>query len=186
MTIAEAQNKLKGIIAEVNSERALKIAVFAVNELRVKRIFSDGKNSSGGQIGVYNSTKPVYIKPENAPKKGNQIGKRGKPIESLYYPSYKNFRKAMGRESEFVNVRLNNELQSDLANANISRTSTKLGVPKPIRVSKTKYKVTLKKDINIKKSEGLEKKFGKFLEHTKEEKAAFAKALKFEFDRILK
>lgn len=186
MTIAEAQNKLKGIISEINSEKALAIAVLSVSQLRIKRIFEDGLNSSGAKIGNYNSTTPVYINPADAPRKGNQIGKRGEPIKSIYYPSYKDFRRAMGRESEFVNVRLNNELQSDLANGLLSKTSSSLATPKPIKVSATKYKVTLKKDINIKKASGLEKKFGKFLEHTKEEKTAFSKVLKFEFDKILR
>ena len=155
MTIAEAQNKLKTTIKNIEDGTALKIAVFAINEQRVKRLFEDGKNSAGGKIGSYNATKPVYIDPDQAPRKGNQVGKRGEPIKSFYYPSYKDFRKAMGRESEFVNVRLTNELQNDMANANISKTSNAIASPKPIKVSSTKYKVTLKKEINIKKTEGL-------------------------------
>lgn len=186
MTIAEAKKQLQDKIKLLNSEKPFKIAVLAINEMRVKRLFEDGINTSGGKIGSYNSTKPVYINPADSPRKGNQIGKSGKKIKSLYYPSYKAFRAGMGRESGFINLRLNNELQNDLANGNLARSTNGITPPIPIKISNTKYRITLKKDINIKKVEGLEKRFGKFLEHTKEEKELFNKVYQDEILRILK
>lgn len=186
MTTAEFTKKLDGKIAELQKGNALKIAVLAINTERTARIFSDGLNSAGGKIGSYNSTKPVYINPDDAPKRGNQVGKSGKKIKSLYYPSYKAFRQGMGRESNFVNVRLNNELQNDLGSGALSKGADRIVEPKPIQVNVNKYKITLKKEINQKKVEGLERKFGKFLEHTKAEKDLFQKVYKFEVDRILK
>lgn len=185
ITVAQFQAKIDKKIQELNSDRILRLAVYTVNQKRQLRIFEQGKNSSGGKIGSYNSTKPIYVSPEDAPRAVNKRGKTGKPIKSGYYPSYKAFRQAMGRETAFVNLRLNNELQGDLANAQISKSSNGIAVPKPIKVSKTEYKVTLKKDINQKKVEGLEKKYGVFLKHTKEEIELFHKTIRVETSLLL-
>ncbi len=185
MTVAEFKKSIDSKIKQLESGKALELAVRTINNARVVRLFEDGLNTSGNKIGSYNSSKPVYINPDDAPKRGNQIGKRGKKIKSLYYPSYKAFRAAMGRESGFVNVRLNNELQNDLANAVVSKSSDAVAQPKPIKVSNTKYKITLKKEINQKKVEGLEKKFGKFLDHTKQEKELFNDVYSKEVQKIL-
>jgi hypothetical protein len=109
----------------------MKLAVYSVNQKRIKRIFEDGKTSLCVKIGDYNSTTPVYIRPEDAPKAVKLQGKpelvRGKTTktrsaikferldknpQTAYYPSYKAFRKAMGRETGFVNIRLNNRLKT--------------------------------------------------------------------------
>lgn len=185
LTVKQAVQKLNDKIKQLESDKPLLIAVRAANEARIKRIFEDGENTNGIKIGFYNGSKPVYIDPNDAPRAGNQIGKRGKPIKSLYYESYKDFRKAMGRESSFVNLRLNNELQSDLANAQLSKTSSTLAKVNPIKVSNTKYKVTLKKQINIDKVDGLTAKFGGFINHTKEEKEIFNRVYQFEVSKIL-
>lgn len=186
MTTAEFIKKLDSKIALLQKGEALQRAVLAINTERTARIFERGLNTSGSKIGNYNATKPVYINPNDAPKGGNQVGKSGKKIKSLYYPSYKAFRSAMGRESNFVNVRLNNELQNDLGNGALSKGASGIVKPSPIKISNTKYRITLKKDINIKKVEGLEKKFGKFLDHTKQEKELFQKVYAFEVEKILK
>ena len=164
-------NEAKKELSKVGSlvDKATKTAVLAVNALRMQRIFADGLDSSGSKIGSYNSTKPVYIDVDKAPKQGNHIGRLGKPIKSLYYDSYKDFRKAMGRESEFVNIRLTNELQNDLANGSISKSINKVSAFNPTKIGKSNYKVSLKKQVNIDKIEGLEKKYGQILNHTKKE-----------------
>lgn len=182
---AQAISKLNDKIKQLESDRPLLLAVRAANEARIKRIFEDGKGTDGANIGTYNSTTPVYIDPNDAPRRGNQVGKRGKPIKSLYYDSYKAFRAAMGRESNFVNLRLNNELQSDLANAQLSKSSNTLAKSNPIKVTSTKYKVTLKKQINIDKVDGLTARFGSFINHTKEEIDIFNKVYNFEINKIL-
>lgn len=186
VSLAEYKEKLKKAQELLKSEKVMINAIRAVNEVRMKRIFVDGLNSNGGKIGTYNSTNPVYIDPDKAPKKVNQVGKNGTPIKSGYYKSYKAFRQAMGRESGFVNVRLNNELQNDLANGSLTKSSDKVNMKvNPIKVSKGVYKVVLKKQENIDKVIALEKKFGKFIEHTKEEKELFTKIIDTEVATIL-
>lgn len=186
ISLAEYKEKLKKVAKLIESENVMKKAILAVNEVRMKRIFIDGLNSSGSKIGTYNSTTPVYIDPDKAPKKVKQIGKNGKPIKSGYYKSYKEFRQAMGRESGFVNIRLNNELQNDLANGSLTKSSNKVNLKvTPIKVSKGVYKVVLKKQENIDKMVGLEKKYGKIIEHTKEEKELFTKVIDTELGLIL-
>lgn len=184
--LKEYKERLKRVAKLIESENVMKKAVLAVNEVRMKRIFQDGLNSNGSKIGNYNSTTPVYIDPDKAPKKVNQKGKNGKPIKSGYYKSYKDFRRAMGREDSFVNVRLNNELQNDLANGRLGKSSDKINYEvNPIKVSKGVYKVVVKKDENIKKVKSLEAKFGQFIEHTKEEKQLFNEILDKEVAQIL-
>jgi hypothetical protein len=185
-SLAEYKEKLKRVAKLIESENIMKKAVVAVNEVRMQRIFVDGINSNGGKIGSYNNTKPVYIDPDKAPKKVNQKGKNGKPIATGYYKSYKAFRQAMGRESGFVNVRLTNELQNDLANGSLGKSSDKVNLKvNPIKVSKGIYKVTIKKKENIEKVESLESRFGKFIEHTKEEKALFTTLMDKEIELLL-
>lgn len=186
ISVAEYKERLIKVARLIQSENIMKKAVVAVNEVRMKRIFVDGINSNGDKIGQYNSTKPVYIDPDKAPKKVKQIGKNGNPIKSGYYESYKAFRQAMGRESGFVNVRLNNELQNDLANGSLAKSTNKVNLKvNPIKVSKGVYKVVVKKQENINKVISLEKKFGKFIEHTKEEKQLFNEILDKEVALIL-
>lgn len=186
VSLAEYKERLKRVVKLIESENIMKKVVLAVNEVRMQRIFVDGINSSGGKIGSYNSTKPVYIDTDKAPKKVNQKGKNGKPIAMGYYESYKAFRQAMGRESGFVNVRLTNELQNDLANGSLGKSSDKVNLQvKPIKVSKGVYKVVLKKQENIEKVRGLEKKFGKFIDHTKEEQALFTTLIDKEIEILL-
>jgi hypothetical protein len=184
--LATYKERLKKAAKLIESENVMKKVVLAVNEVRMRRIFENGLNSNGSKIGNYNSTTPVYIDPDKAPKKVNQIGKNKKPIKSGYYESYKDFRKAMGRESSFVNVRLNNELQNDLANGKLGKSSDKINLQvNPIKVSKGVYRVVVKRDENIKKVQSLERKFGRFIEHTKEEKELFNKIFDTEVALIL-
>ncbi len=168
-TIAQFISKLEQSIKVLEENEPLKIAVLSVNALRVERIFQDGKNSAGGNIGSYESTKPIYVSDEQAPKNVNHKGKTGKTIKSGYYESYKDFRKDMGRESGKVNLRLTNDLQSDLSNATLTKSENTIATPSPIKVSNHEYKVTLKRPLNIKKKEGLEDKYGEVFRHTKDE-----------------
>jgi hypothetical protein len=196
MTVTEYQNVLKNQIKILKSDKVMKLAVYSVNQRRIKRIFEDGKTSQGIPIGQYNDTTPVYIRPEDAPK-AVKLG--GKPLskqekrdnkkngvvqqkpETAYYPSYKAFRKAMGRETNFVNIRLNNRLQSDLANATLSKGTTKLADNKPIKVDNHKFIVTLKNQENIDKVQFLEKKYGKIIDLTKGEISFYQDILEKEF-----
>jgi hypothetical protein len=181
MTVAQFIKKIDNAIRIIEAEnKPLALAVLSINQMRVKRIFEDGLGSNNAAIGTYNSTTPIYVADVQAPKKVNHKGKNGKPIKSGYYKSYKDFRQAMGRESGKVNLRLNNDLQSDLANGKITKGSNSVAAPNPIKVTTHSYKITLKRDINIKKIDGLEKKHGSILRHTALEKKEFYRVLRLE------
>jgi len=172
MTVADYQNVLRNQIKTLKSDKIMQLAVYSVNQRRIKRIFEDGKNSQGIKIGNYNDTTPVTINQEDAPKKIKLGGK---------YRSYKAFREAMGRETGFVNIRLNNRLQSDLANATLSKATTNLADNKPIKVDNHKFIVTLKNQENIDKVQFLEKKYGKIIDLTKGEISFYQNILEKEF-----
>lgn len=174
------KNRVK-LEALVRFDIPLKIAVYTIVGEQSIRIFQMGLNSAGSKIGVYNTSNSLYVNTsKSAPIKNSPIGKNGdtkfkngKSHKSTYYKSYKEFRAKQKRESGFVNLRLTNELQSDFSNAKISKTSTKVIQGQPIRVNANYYKTELKKDINQKKREGLEDKYGKIFSLTKEEKAKY-------------
>lgn len=200
MTVKDYQNKLRRQITTLKSDKIMKLAVYSVNQQRIERIFEKGQNTYGFKIGDYNSTTPVYIRPEDAPKAVKLGGKpeaiKGKSYknktgvtfksteknpETAYYPSYKAFRKAMGRETGFVNIRLNNRLQGDLANATISKATTNLANNRPIKVDNHRYIVTLKNQENIDKVQSLEKRYGKIIDLTKPEVRFYHEILEKEF-----
>lgn len=146
------------------------IAVRDTVQKQAKRIFQDGLASDGNKIGTYESTKPIYVSDNAAPKRVNHKGKKGKTIKSGYYESYKAFRAAMNRESSFVNIRLTNDLQSDFSNVELSKTSNTIAKAKPIQLTSRHYITMLKREENVRKKEGLEIKYGKIFDLTKEEK----------------
>jgi hypothetical protein len=172
MTVADYQTKLRNQIKALKSDKIMQLAVYSVNQKRIERIFEKGQNTYGFKIGDYNDTTPVNINQEDAPKK-IKIGGR--------YKSYKAFRIAMGRESSFVNIRLNNRLQGDLANATISKATTNLANNKPIKVDNHRYIVTLKNQENIDKVQSLEKRYGKIIDLTGREVKFYHEILEKEF-----
>lgn len=105
------------------SERVTIVAVKAVEIEYKTRIFREGKDSSGGQIGDY-STKPLYINPKSQTligvkksnikpigKKGQKQFKNGKPHKTAYLPSgYKELRQKTGRQSTKVDLNLSGSL----------------------------------------------------------------------------
>ena len=174
--------------AIVKLDIPLKIAVYTIVGEQSIRIFQDGLNSAGSKIGSYNNSVALYVNTtksapiKNAPKgkNGDVKFKNGNPHKSTYYKSYKEFRSKQKRESGFVNLRLTNELQSDFSNSKVSVSSTKVVAGKPIKVNVHFYKTELKKDINQKKREGLENKYGRIFKLTKEEKTKFLSILQKE------
>jgi hypothetical protein len=200
MTVADYQTKLRNQIKTLKSDKIMQLAVYSVNQQRIERIFEKGQNTYGFKIGDYNSTTPVYIRPEDAPKAVKLGGKpqtvKGKSYkkktgvsfvnpepnaETAWFSSYKAFRRAMGRETGFVNIRLNNRLQGDLANATISKATTNLANNRPIKVDNHRFIVTLKNQENIDKVEFLEKKYGKIIDLTKVEISFYHDILEKEF-----
>ncbi len=149
--------------------------------MQVTRIFVEGKNSNGDQIGQYNDTTPIYADPNTTPgrsfdpqgkvsnfsakKKDSGTGntfKNGKPRKTKYFPSYKSLKQVIGQESNFVNLEYTGDLKSDFSNHG-----------QVIKVNNHEY-VSGVRELNALKIEKHEDHFGaKIFEHTKSEIAEF-------------
>jgi hypothetical protein len=105
-----------------NINRAVMSAAITINADMSERIFVNGKNSNGSQIGSYNTEGPLYVNPANAPKKFPPKGKEGKTKFSNgkshktgYFESYAEYRKKVGRPVDKVNLNLFGILESDFS-----------------------------------------------------------------------
>ncbi len=151
----------------------------------VVRIFERGLKADSSSIGKY-STKPSYFSPANTPKDTNHKGKTGNRIKTGYYAEgYAELRRQQGRESNFVNLRFTNELQSDYANSGVSRTSGALARATPIPAGNNKFLITLNKQVNIDKKDGLESKYGNIFDLTNSERQLFLDSQEFNLDKEL-
>lgn len=149
------------------------------NAMQVKRIFTDGGKSSGGKIGSYNSTDPLYVSPKLAPKSFPTKGKggkskfnNGKSHKTGYFASYKAFRANQGRETSFVNLNLFGNEQSDMANS-------------LTQVTVNKWTSGFKRNENADKKRGQEAKYGIIFDLTKAEQESFLNILELETIKIL-
>jgi hypothetical protein len=145
-------------------------AGFLVSEM-AERIFEKGEKTDGQQES-YNTTTELWVGDNVGPKAGTNIGKTGKKIKSTYYTSYSSFRSAMGRESNFMNFRLNNELQSDFL-ASLSE------------VSANNLELALKREINAQKRKGLEDRFGAIFTPQQSEIDKFVQVVQDEVNLIM-
>lgn len=99
--------------------------------------------------------------------------------KTKWFPSYAEYRKTIGRQIAFVDLRLSGDFFQDFANSKTTQAA------KPVKISDTQYNVELKRDINTKKLEGLTDKYGKFANLTKKERADFFKRLDISFQLAL-
>jgi len=137
MTTAEFNKKLDEQLLKISDAKFLLTSVTEVHSRQVKRIFEQGLNGNGAKIGNYNSSDPIYIKPDESPKgfptkgkNGETTFKNGKQHKTGYFDSYKAFRQAISRETGFVNLRLTENLKFDFTNSltlmgNVYVTGTK-------------------------------------------------------------
>lgn len=149
------------------------------------RIFVEGKKSDGSPIGSYNSTDPIYLNPNKVPtqrgfskppkgKEGQSVFKNGNTHKTQFFPSYKDYRTATGREDSFINLVNGGDLQSDFRKA-------KSGEPaEPVKVNQNHYRIQLDRDINIKKLEGAESRFGEISDPSQKEVSDFIKINRLE------
>lgn len=183
-TINQTIGKIDSIISEIESGKPFKIAALsALSEMTV-RIFEEGKNSSGGKIGSYDTSKELWVSNEQLPRAGTNKGKAGKATKTSYYKNYKALREQQGREGGFVNIRLTNELQSDWANVPVGKDENGVRPPNPIPITNNRYQMQLRKDINIKKKEGLEGKYGNIFDLTKAEEKILNDVYTFELNKL--
>lgn len=189
LTYAQQAQKLERIIKQLEENKPLEIAFRDIAGAIGERIFEKGLNVNGGPIGQY-SKKPIYISDDQAPRSTNHRGKTGKTIKGGYYAGgYYEFRGQQGRENSFVNLRLTNELQNDLLNANVARTSgspAQITDSTPFKISNTAYELRLKKQVNVNKRLGIDAKYGKVFGVSKAERERFLKTLDFETKKVMR
>lgn len=178
---------------ERNLEKIIKfnipfaLAVKNITALQSQRIFTRGLNSAGSQIGSYNQDNPIYVSDKNSPRKGTNrgkpSGKKGKKNKTTYYSSYKDFKQKMQGQSGKVNLKLFNELQSDFSNTAVAVLGGRgSSTHNPVKFSPHHYQITLAKEINQKKAEGLQDKdkYGQVFDLTKKERNLFLQTLQKE------
>jgi len=182
-------NQFSKKIAETN--RPFQIGVMTSTQEVANRIFIEGKKSDGSEIGKYNSTNPIYVNPDKMPssrgikptkgKEGRHEFKNGNPHKTTFVESYKELKKLLGREYTKVIPILSGDLQSDFRKV----SGLKANTAKPTRINANTYTIQLDRDINAKKIEGLEEKYGAFSELTKSEIDNFFKIVDLEFQNEL-
>ena len=188
MTIEEFNLKLRQALAEIEANDVpLRLAAYSSVAAVSKRIFTDGGNANGGQIGQYKADGGIYINPKKAfggsklgtprGKTGETKFKDGRSHVTVYLDSYKDYKAALGKPSggAYVNLELSGDLKSDFENGK---------VPTPQERGPHEYFIGLKRPINQDKVAGLEQKYGKVFALTDAEVEEFIKDIKFEFARI--
>ena len=192
ISVEEFKKRLERAAENLKKDNTpLKLATYTAVAVQAKRIFTDGRNTDGSQF-QYNSTTPLYLNPSttfNGSKLGTPIGKTGKsvfesgkkkgqPHKTVYVKSYKDYREKITREAEFVNWELSGDLKLDFENPQGS-------TPTPIKVSENEYISGLKRDLNVKKREGLESRYGRIFWLSADEKKLFYDTASFELRRLL-
>jgi len=129
----------------------------------LERIHEDGLDSNLQNIGQYDTSKPIYINPDKAPRKtankakgieglkragkyGDTKFKNGKPHKTAYNANYKALRNKIGRRIDKVDLNFSGKLSKEFGLDLKSKNEVDLGFL-------TEYGTLI--------SEGLEIKYGK-------------------------
>lgn len=173
--IQEQNEKLSFI-----QKTVIAIAAQDTHAKMIERIFEDGKNSKGEEIGVYEYSKPIYVNPKKSPKAFPPTGKNGSSKfedgtlhKTGFFTSYQDYRNAIGRQSGKVDLTLSGLLKSDFSRA-------------VVRISDSVYasKVASERSINIIK--GVQDKYGDVFGLSEDEKENFIEVVKYEALAIIK
>lgn len=106
---------------ELGNNLLREVATTQLAEMKV-RIFEQGKDDNESSIGQY-STKPIYVNPNNSPKKFTPKGKTGKTKfangelhKTRYFAQgYKDFKSEIGRNTlGTVNLSLSRDFQNKM------------------------------------------------------------------------
>lgn len=150
---SEYFDKLQKQFTQEALNKAVLAAAITVNSEIGERIFQGGKAADGSDIGKYDTDKPLYVNPKNAPKKFATKGKNGDAKfadgsnhKTGYFDSYTSYRKKVGRKVGKVILSLFGILESDFVKG-----------PKLINGSAA---ITLSEDNNNKRL-GAEEKYNK-------------------------
>ncbi len=176
----------------IKQDVPLKRAAASTLAMQATRIFVNGQNSDGGDIGQYNATDPFYVNPgtsagaakgnkkANVSGLGKPTGKTGKtsfsdgrPHKTVWVQSYKSFKGKIGQPNDKVRLVLSGDLRSDFSSSQLQKVSTH------------EYVSGVKRDINVKKAEGLQDKYGPIFYPTKNEIENFFTRAQQEYDLII-
>lgn len=192
MTVDEFNQKFQSKMDQLlNLNKPLEIAVRSTMALVAKRIFLDGKNTSGSNIGEY-VNKALYVNPkkigalpkfEAKGKEGDKKFKNGKDHKTGYFENFLSFKEKVGRSRNVktVDLFLTGDLFRDFAN------SESVEQAMAEKVNSNYYRVSLTHR-NYKKIEAYEKgENGKspVFKLSQKEKESFKKVFEFEFKKIL-
>lgn len=180
MSTQEYISKLKEKVKILQNGQAVGVAAQDTHVMMTERIFEKGNNAQDGDIGKYNSTDPLYVNPKNAPKNFATKGKNGdakfengKPHKTAFFSSYKDYRKAVGRQTDSVDLVLFGNLQSDFGKA-------------VVRKEGTSWASTVTREDSRHKIAGIESKYGNVFRLTPKERDNFKQVLASETYDILK
>jgi hypothetical protein len=151
-TPAEIQKNLDSLYEGWLSKfTPLYVAVREMKRIMFKRIFGTGSRGGSNTAGqelptVPYSTKPIYVSPRSlasAPSKF-KVGKRGEPIESLYFPrGYAELKKGTSRK---LPLELTGKLKGGFLAAEVLTEGLEAAILFP--------------ESEVKKKQGLEAKYG--------------------------
>lgn len=188
MTISEYKDRLNDYIKSLETKnRPFEIAVQTITVEIAKRIFSDGLKSDGSNIGQYDTKKSFYINPKKSPRAGAErvkgieglnppTGKTGKTVfadgskhKTTYVNNYKEFRNRIGRRIDKVDLKLSGDLFFDWTNSK----SLSPRNAKAIKINANEFVISLNRDVNQKKMENFNHKYGKITSPTTKERKRF-------------
>ena len=171
-TIKQYMKKLEKIEERLKSREIITKASGDVLAAMSKRIFVNGENHRGESFQY--STKPTYIDPKISPRSiaSFQKGKTGNPISTGYFSGgYKQFKRAIGRQTSQMNWVLSGALQTAFNN------SLKLK-----NVFTVVFELRRRGDV----SREIDKKYGRVFKLSQKERALFFKSVKKQYLKILR
>lgn len=196
LTTQEFLNKLQRVRLNLSEDDTpLRIASYSVIAKQSKRIFTDGMNASGAEIGQY-SKEDIWINP-NPPsgdfvprnsggfsplkgKNGNTEFKSGRERKTSFFEGWKGLREAQGLPTDNVKLDFTGELFSDFCNPQGN-------VPTTRKVSNTERVTSLRKPLSVKKLAGAEDRYRAPIGTlTSEERQTFFDTVRFEMRKLIK
>lgn len=192
LTIKEYFNKLRAV-GQTLAEKDMPLEIAARDTVAemFNRVFVNGKDSQGGNIGKYNVTKSLYVDPKLLPRSVPAKGKHGADNKTAYFANYKALRDAMGVQTSYVDLNFSGRLAFNFVNSSVS-TSTNTLKSRPVnageirleKIDKVRFVIRLNKE-NMGKARGNEVRFStKIFSISKAEKENFKRVLKFETIRL--
>ena len=201
MTIREFTDGLGKKITDMKTfTEPLQMAAFSTTEEMSRRIFDEGKKADGTDMTPGYSTIPLYLnpdvlkdmgipgnigapmgKPKGEKKRGETVFKTGKKKGEKHKTKYlaggyKELRNKLGRQTDYVDLKLSGELRMDFNNGES---------PTPRKINELEYQIRLDKPINQKKRSGMDDKYGIIFTPSEKEKEKFFNVIGFEFRKAL-